>query len=124
MIDIELLRTTLIKINENANNLTPYYVMGDLIEDGYDVEFVFSQLKIYQEFDLFNRPFHETDGGFCVFGLSVKGYNLMLKLQNDAQWEKQYSNFCKKGKISKFFEEVAACIGIAAGEFMKHKNGD
>ncbi len=124
MIDIELLRKTLIEINVNANGLTPYYIMGKLIEDGYEAEFVFSQLKLYQKFNLFDRPIHETDGGFCVFGLSAKGYDLLSKLQSDIQWEKQYSNFCKKGKISRFFEELAACIGIAAGEFVKHKNGD
>lgn len=77
MIDLELLRETLIDINNNENTLQPYPIMNKLIDKGYKADFVFKQLLEYKKLNLFIKPSHEMDGGFCVYGLSQKGYEFL-----------------------------------------------
>lgn len=79
MIDLELLRMTIVDCCTNANGSTPYSIQNKLVEMRYPSQIVFNQLVEYKKLNLFDRAGHETDGGFYVFGLSKKVMSYMVK---------------------------------------------
>lgn len=118
MIDLELLRITIVDCCTNANGSTPYSIQNKLVEMGYPSQIVFNQLIEYKKLNLFDRAGHETDGGFYVFGLSQKGYELYGKINTDKKWKNYQKEFTKPR--SKLLEKLAEFIGISLGEFYKH----
>lgn len=122
MIDLEFMRDVIMEVHNNANEIDFYPIMNSEIEKGKDFHFVFSQLLEYEKLGLFNKPIHETDGGFCVRGLSQKGHELYLKIYQEKNW-KQYKKDLNKTNSSRL-NKLAEFIGIMAGEFYKHSKND